>query len=176
MYYFLQKNDVVGDPKFAIIDADDTDQYVVTISGGLHAGLFSMDGGTGSVTFASDYDVDSSLYPSVVTLDIRATDGGGLGDTTRLQITITNVNQPPHVMNLPQQVTFPEDTEPGSALYTILVEDPDTDDPMNYFTTFEPSSGSPAFLFDAISKLSRNFLILGPRCQIGKAGLVVLAK
>ena len=68
--------------------------------------------------------------PRDVTLIVRAVDGGLLSATTRVNVKIVNVNEPPRIVNLPREVTVSEGAaaEVGTVIYRVVAEDPDGDD------------------------------------------------
>lgn len=60
----------------------------------------------------------------------------------------------PVLNNLPDSVSFPEDTSIGTTLFTVSVEDPDVDDVHTFSMTVYPKTSSSTFLLDVNSKSS----------------------
>ena len=64
-------------PGFVVSDEDIGDVYSLTLTSDTYSSYFSMDTGTGDLSFAVNYDVDVT-HPTNVTLTAVCTDTGGL--------------------------------------------------------------------------------------------------
>lgn len=58
----------------------------------------------------------------------------------------------PVLDNLPDSVSFPEDSSVGTTLFTVTVEDPDVDEVHTFSMTVYPKTSSSTFSFDVNSK------------------------
>ncbi|WP_417386422.1 Ig-like domain-containing protein [Gimesia sp.] len=95
----------------------DTLQY--TITGGTDAGLFSIDNGTGDLSFISPPDYESPLdsnLDNVYEVTVTASDSFGGSDSQTIQVTVTPVNEAPAAAD--NTVTTSEDTP-----YTFMAAD-----------------------------------------------------
>ncbi|XP_052770777.1 cadherin EGF LAG seven-pass G-type receptor 2-like [Mya arenaria] len=74
-------------------DQDSDEIQTFTLDCGNDTGYFYINGNTGLVSFATDYDVDpAGGRPTYVTCSLGVTDKGALTDTASLSITINNIN------------------------------------------------------------------------------------
>ncbi|XP_053393325.1 protocadherin Fat 4-like [Mercenaria mercenaria] len=82
-----------ADPGFTVTDEDIGDTYTLSIdySASSHSTYFSIDGTSGVITFATNYDVDTS-YPTNVLLTAVCTDSAGKTGTATVNVTVLDVN------------------------------------------------------------------------------------
>ncbi|TKB54370.1 MAG: DUF4347 domain-containing protein, partial [Nitrospira sp.] len=77
---------------FAAVDPDAGDTVTYSLSGA-DAGLFSINAGTGAVSFLAAPNFESAPGPFAIT--VTATDAGSLLDTQNITVNVTNVNEAP---------------------------------------------------------------------------------
>ena len=77
---------------FAAVDPDAGDTVTYSLSGA-DAALFSINAGTGAVSFLAAPDFESGPGPFAIT--VTATDAGSLLDTQNITVNVTNVNEAP---------------------------------------------------------------------------------
>ncbi|XP_033727478.1 LOW QUALITY PROTEIN: cadherin-23-like [Pecten maximus] len=112
-FYSLSTNEGASgsisiNPNFIISDYDGISAYSLTFTTANNSERFTIDGSTGVIGFAVDYDIDNNAMSSTVILTAVCTDATGQTGTTNVEIVIADVND-----NAP---TF------GSASYTLNVD------------------------------------------------------
>ncbi|XP_074012179.1 protocadherin gamma-A12-like [Numenius arquata] len=102
-----------GDVKYSLKKATD-----------LATELFQLDPKTGAITLVRSLDFeDVESYE----LKVQARDGGGLFDTAKVDITVTDVNDNTPELSVTSQLsTISEDAPPGTVVALVHVQDPDS--------------------------------------------------
>ncbi|MGV6858949.1 MAG: tandem-95 repeat protein, partial [bacterium] len=119
-----------------------------SITGGADAALFTLDADTGVMSFinAPDHETPADANgDNVYEIQVTVDDGQGGQSTGSLRVTISNVDEPPHLVNANSPGSYTEDTplslgdiqiqdvDGGTATLTITLSDPAagflTDDP-----------------------------------------------
>ena len=117
-------NSTMDDLAATDANSDDTVRYTL---GGPDAALFKFDSANTQLQIRAPLDFDTK---SVYMVTVTATDKGGLTDTIRVTITLTNANEAP--MFPDETTTFEpvaEDTAAGVVIGTVpMATDPDEDD------------------------------------------------
>ncbi|MEJ2621222.1 MAG: cadherin domain-containing protein, partial [Candidatus Thiodiazotropha sp.] len=130
-------------------DSDVGDSLSYSISGGLDAALFSINGTSGVLTFNAPPDFETLTdngSNGVYDVNVTVTDdgAGNLTDTQAIAVTVTNDNEPPTITSngggTSGAVTIDENT---TAVTTVTESDPDTGD--NH--SFSISGGADAAAF-----------------------------
>ncbi|XP_076456695.1 protocadherin-11 Y-linked-like [Babylonia areolata] len=111
--------DLVRDP-----DIHDTHTFSLLTS----TRIFSIHPASAVISLAADYDASGDVTPGEVTLKVMVTDSGQLSSTTEVHVAFVNKNQRPRLVNLPREITVPEDMNSGGVIYRVIAEDPDGDD------------------------------------------------
>ncbi|XP_052809139.1 protocadherin Fat 3-like [Mya arenaria] len=99
-------------------DPDTVESLTFTLDCGAHTGYFSIDGNTGALSYASDYDVDpAGGRPQNVMCELKVTDKGGLTDTATIDITIKNINDNAPVFQPASYTYFADWNSPASTQF-----------------------------------------------------------
>jgi hypothetical protein len=121
-----------------------------SIAGGADAAQFSIDGGSGQVSFAALPDFESpadadgdNVYQLVVAVD----DGNGGVAQRLLTITVGDVNEAP-ALSVPANASIDELSAAGNLLVTASASDPDAGDTIRFAL---PGDGGGRFVVDAAS-------------------------
>nr|XP_022298872.1 protein dachsous-like [Crassostrea virginica] len=109
---------------------------------------FSINRSDGTIIATEDF---SSVGASIVELMITVDDGFNTVGPLTLSVTITDLNEPPVITNLPSDVTVSENSALSSSVYDIQVSDNNTDDTHTYTATFVPESGEALLAIDPTS-------------------------
>ncbi|XP_036368369.1 cadherin-23-like [Octopus sinensis] len=125
-------------------DADDAIVYSIGSKDG-NATMFSINRTSGLLSFAVNYDC--TMMPHYITLWVLAKDTKGLVGRAEVRILVSHLNRIPKVKNLPALITVPENISPR-LLYTLLLHDPDPNDPAFFVATFTPAFGMETFHVD----------------------------
>lgn len=131
-------------------DAGQT-SFTWSIVGGNGGGAFTIDEETGEVTVGDPELVDFEAA-SVVELEIRATDTGApsASGSGFLTITLTNVNEPPEILD--QTLSVFESANEGTAIGTLGAQDPDGGQTLTW--TLTGGAGAALFELDSAGELS----------------------
>ncbi|XP_075902601.1 protocadherin gamma-A10-like isoform X43 [Nelusetta ayraudi] len=87
--------------------------------------LFQINRNTGEVTLIGEIDYEKT---KVFQIDIEAIDNGGLSDSSKIHVDITDVNDnSPHVTILSQSESISEDSPEDTVITMLSVNDPDSD-------------------------------------------------
>ncbi len=114
----------------------DGDTVSYTITGGPDQGWFSIDPGTGVVTFDTAPNYESpgdSDTNGVYVVEVTADDGNGGSDVQTLSVTVTDGNDPPRVTS----TAATSATEDAAYSYTLSATD-DNGDPLTFSATTLP--------------------------------------
>ncbi|MDC0403600.1 cadherin repeat domain-containing protein, partial [Porticoccaceae bacterium] len=140
----VDENSAVGTPIYTA-EAEDPNGDAVTFS--LAAGssdAFEIDSVSGEVALIGAVDFEAT---TTLALNIVATDTGGLSSDLTVTITVNNVDEAP-VFSSETSISVAENSTNGTAVYTAVAADPDTDDTISYSLTV----GTPdIFAIDATS-------------------------
>ncbi|XP_075902586.1 protocadherin gamma-A5-like isoform X28 [Nelusetta ayraudi] len=99
--------------------------YRISSSKYLISELFQIDRNNGEVTLIGEIDYEKT---KVFQIDIEAIDNGGLSDSSKILIDITDVNDnSPHVKMLSQSESISEDSPEDTVIAMFSVNDPDSD-------------------------------------------------
>ncbi|XP_070209669.1 cadherin EGF LAG seven-pass G-type receptor 3-like [Littorina saxatilis] len=105
-------------------DLDDT----ITFSLSSSQETFRINPVSGTISLVADYDVDHDVMTSDVILIVKAVDSGLLSATAEVNVKIVYKNERPRILNLPREITVPEDLKGDRIVYRVVGEDPDDDD------------------------------------------------
>ena len=109
---------------FAAVDPDAGDTVTYSLSGA-DAALFSINAGTGAVSFLAAPNFESAPGPFAIT--VTATDAGSLLDTQNITVNVTNVNEAPTAGD--DTATTPENTAVTTG--NVLGNDSDAESVLN---------------------------------------------
>ncbi|XP_075902577.1 protocadherin gamma-A10-like isoform X19 [Nelusetta ayraudi] len=99
--------------------------YGITKSKRRLSELFQIDRITGEVTLIGEIDYEKT---KVFQIDIEAIDNGGLSDSSKILIDITDINDnSPHVKMLSQSESISEDSPEDTVIAMFSVNDPDSE-------------------------------------------------
>ncbi|NNE01273.1 MAG: hypothetical protein HKN47_28500, partial [Pirellulaceae bacterium] len=129
--------DILGQLRFA--DTDQGETFTAEIVGGTGAEFFQVDPVTHLITLKEGAQLDADAGNSLLTLEIRVTDSGGLTGDGIVEVRLNNVNEPPKIndnLQVPAaisgqqfQFTLPQDwivdPEGGSFQVSIYLQDGD---------------------------------------------------
>ncbi|KAL3891839.1 hypothetical protein ACJMK2_004084 [Sinanodonta woodiana] len=138
------------------VTATDVDSSTLTYSieaSNPSSSIFQINSVTGVVTNTQHlkYVLNSVYY-----LTIKVTDGKGSTNGT-LTIILTNVNTAPTIQNLDNSISVLETTASGSAIYTLVIVEPNAYDTVTTSYSITPADKSSLFSFDPTTlKLSVN--------------------
>ena len=76
------------DPGLACTDPDAGDSSTFSFQSDTNSDRFSIDGATGNMTFAVEYDVDFGAMPSPVVITVYCVDSGNLSASASITVTI----------------------------------------------------------------------------------------
>lgn len=99
-----------------------------SIAGGADAGQFSIDSGTGVLTFISPPNYENPTAAgrkNVYNVIVEVTDSDGLFDTQAIAVTVTDVNEAP-VISSPSVFTIAENKKAAATVGKVVAKDPDT--------------------------------------------------
>ena len=119
-------------------DQDVGDTLSYSISGGVDAGLFSIDPASGALTFiaAPDFEIPTdSDSNNVYDVQVRVTDSGtgNLFDTQNIAVTVTSVNEAPVITSNGGGATAATSVnENSTAVTTVTATDQDAGDTLTY--------------------------------------------
>ncbi|XP_062852546.1 protocadherin gamma-A2-like [Trichomycterus rosablanca] len=127
---FLVENSPKG-TQLITVTASDKDKganakvtYSFSQSTGKNLELFNIDSVTGEITVNGDIDFEKSKH---IQINVEATDIGGLTDSSKVVIDITDVNDNAPVINLISfSNTIPEDSKPETVIAILNVKDLDS--------------------------------------------------
>lgn len=108
---------------------------------------FFINGISGQLYFARDYDSDPLRLPPNVTLTVQVKDTGDLTDTLNVNLALRNVNQAPVLQSELAEVQLPENSKPGSLIYSFTAHDPDSMDVLRFSIAYLKGRES-AFVFN----------------------------
>ncbi len=120
------------------IDQDSTDTLTYSISGGVDQALFSINGSSGALVFASAPNYESptdSGSDGVYDVQVTVTDNGAgsLTDVQAIAVTVTNVNDPPDITSNGGGPTASTSVnENTTAVTTVTATDADASDTLTY--------------------------------------------
>ena len=146
------------------IDSGINAQLNYSITSGNQGNKFSINNkGDVRTNQELDYEVQQSY-----TLNIKVQDGGGLVDTTRLTITVQDVNEPPYFVNQCAssgscRFSIKENNARNALVGVIQAIDPESCNSVTYKITTEQSQGSRIFAVSnsgqitTLSSLDREF-------------------
>ena len=116
-----------------------------SISGGVDAALFSINGSTGAVTFKAapnfEAPADAGLN-NIYDITVRASDGSSFAEKS-VSITVANANEAPSITSA-TTATIPENTLVSTMVYAAIATDPDA----NFVLTYSFAGGTDAALFN----------------------------
>ncbi|XP_061186596.1 cadherin-23-like [Saccostrea echinata] len=130
-YYISVLEGTVGsqsmNPNFVVRDYDGTQPYSLSLMNGNNSERFQIDGTSGIMTYAVDYDVDQNAMPSSLQLTVRCTDSLGKTGTTLLFMTIRDANDNVPVFSQGTYTFYADQyTGLGSAIGQITITDKDS--------------------------------------------------
>ncbi|XP_061176116.1 protocadherin Fat 1-like isoform X2 [Saccostrea echinata] len=131
-YYYVSlaeatAGSVTYNPNFLVRDYDGAASYSLSFAAGNNSNRFSIDASSGIISFAVDYDIDNSAMPSNVILTVVCTDSTSTTGTSKVEITITDVNDnAPSFAQSTYTITVDQYDTAGSLMGTIAPTDPDT--------------------------------------------------
>jgi len=111
-------------------DPDTGQQLSFSIVGGTDAGLFTINSGTGALSFATspNFEVPSDQGGNnVYDVTVQVSDGNGGIDTQVISVTVSNVNEAPTDIGL-SATTVPENAANGALIGNLSAVDPDAGD------------------------------------------------
>lgn len=129
---------IVG--SFSHTDPDAGDTITYSLHGG-DKSLFEISGTDIVLKSGVTFDFEAG---ATRTVQVRATDSGGLRDTRTVVVTLTDVNERPDLV-LAGQTLIAEGSGPGTVVGTVLHNDPDAGDTIAYSL-----SGPGAHLFEIV--------------------------
>jgi VCBS repeat-containing protein len=115
----------VGTATATDVDAGANGTRTFAITAGNTGTAFAIDANSGAITVATQAQM---TVGTVFTLTITVTDGGtpGLTDTATVTITVTDVNEAPvPTSTVASPISLAENSAPGTAVTTIVPNDPD---------------------------------------------------
>ncbi|MFW2421492.1 MAG: cadherin domain-containing protein, partial [Porticoccaceae bacterium] len=148
----VDENSALGTPIYTA-EAADPNGDAVTFS--LAAGssyAFEIDPDSGEVTLIGAVDFEAT---PTLTLNIVATDSGGLSSDLTVTITVNNVDEAP-VFSSETSISVAENSSNGTVVYTAVAADPDIDDTVSYSL----AAGTPDIF--AIDSTSGVVTVVGP--------------
>lgn len=126
--FSVAENSAVGTVVGTLTTADDDSSSLLWfIIAGDDEGVFSMDSDSVVLNVSPDYETASSY-----TLTIRVRDAGKLYDTATVTVNITDVNEAPVITSPDDTLSVSEDAGTGTAIDTIVADDPDPDDVLSF--------------------------------------------
>ena len=139
------------------MDAGSNGTLTYTIVGGTGKDYFAVDSRTGVVSVTSDGAVDGvlnfeDLAADGYDLEVKATDGGGLSARATFSVAVTDVNEPPVVMDAVRSI-LENSLSPAKAGKPLNASDPDNAHPILgerqqlIFSISDTSPGDGASLF-----------------------------
>ena len=157
-------NTLVANVTATDIDSGINAQLKYSITFGNQGSKFSINNkGEVRTNQELDYEVKRSY-----TLEIKVQDGGGRDDTTRLTITVQDVNEPPYFVSPCAnsgscRFSIKENNARNALIGVIQARDPESCSSLMYKITTEPSQGSRVFAVSnsgditVLSSLDREF-------------------
>lgn len=111
---------------FSVNEEDSGDSTTYNLDCGTSSGYFSINTGTGIISYSIEYDVDDASRPTSVSCNVTVTDSGGLSDTATVTITINNINDNVPVFSQTSYVWFLSEVDPvGTTVGTAAATDGD---------------------------------------------------
>ncbi|XP_022292040.2 protocadherin Fat 1-like isoform X1 [Crassostrea virginica] len=131
-YYYVSLAEATAgsvsyNPNFLVRDYDGAASYSLSFASGNNSNRFSIDSSSGIISFATDYNIDNGAMPSSVILTVVCTDPTSKTGTSKVEITITDVNDnAPSFAQSTYTITVDQYDAAGSLMGTVAPTDPDS--------------------------------------------------
>lgn len=120
--YSIPENSATLTPVGTVVGSGGTGALNYSIIGGNTNGAFSINVSTGQISVSNSGALNFEVTPSFA-LTVKVTDANGQSDTGIVNVSVTNVNEPPFVGDY--QINISENTSIGTQILQVTGSDPE---------------------------------------------------